>query len=328
MATPQDHRVAGESGRLRLPAICIHGGAGSFERVVKAPSGQSEKLEAEIVTALGKALDSAWTVLESHGPALDAVVEAVASLEASGRFNAGRGAVATTTGEVELDAGVMDGVTGAVGAVCASRYPDSAVRAARAVAGLGGPGSGAILLAGAGADDFAREQGLAPRITPAAAPHEGGAQESPGDPDGTLGSPGDRHGTVGAVAADAAGHIAAATSTGGIAGQRLGRVGDSPIPGAGVWAGGGTVAVSATGTGESFLVTGFAHRVDFAVSAGQGLREAVDGALGLVAALGGQGGAVAICPDGSFAARFSSAAMARGWRDPAMRAASLRAESR
>ena len=131
----------------------------------------------------------------------------------------GRGAVATSEGGVETDAAVMDGATGAVGAICAATWPDSPVQAARAVVGLGGPADGPVLLAGPGADRFCEEAGLAQR-DPATLTGEGVAPVS-------------RAGTVGAVALDQAGHLAAATSTGGRLGKLPGRVGDSPIVGSG-----------------------------------------------------------------------------------------------
>jgi beta-aspartyl-peptidase (threonine type) len=122
-------------------------------------------------------------------------------------------------------------------------------------------------------------------------------------------------GTVGAVAVDGDGRIAAATSTGGRAGQMRGRVGDSPIPGAGIWAACDTAAVSATGAGEAFVVAGFSHRVDWEMRAGADLDTAMARALATVAGFGGDGGGIAITSDGTFSASFNSAAMARGWRD-------------
>lgn len=166
---------------------------------------------------------------------------------------------------------------------------------------LGGPAAGPILLAGAGADRFCEQAGLS-RRDPATLCGEGV-------------SPISRSGTVGAVALDHDGHLAAATSTGGRLNKLPGRVGDSPIPGAGTWADDRTVAISATGEGESFLVSGFAHRVDFAVSAGSALETALCEALVSVRARGGHGGAIALDPKGRFAVAFDTSAMARGWRD-------------
>ncbi len=231
-----------ESGALGTPAVVIHGGAGDFVR----PRSQDQL--ARLSGGMSDALEAAWEVLKGAGHALDAVVEAVARMEASGIFNSGRGAVATARGTVETDAAVMDGATGSFGAICAATWPENPVRAARAVMALGGPRDGPVLLAGAGADRFSEAAGLA-RMDPASLCGEGVRATS-------------RGGTVGAVALDLDGHLAAATSTGGRLGKLPGRVGDSPIAGAGTWADDRTVAVSATGEGESFLVVGFAHRVD------------------------------------------------------------------
>ena len=284
-----------ESGVLLTPAVVIHGGAGTFGRVASADD--LARLEED----LSAALEDAWALLDKGGSALDAVVTAVAALEASGRFNAGRGAVASSDGGVETDAAVMDGATGAVGAICAATWPDSPVQAARAVAGLGGPADGPVLLAGPGADRFCEEAGLAQR-DPATLTGEGVAPVS-------------RAGTVGAVALDQAGHLAAATSTGGRLGKVPGRVGDSPIVGAGTWADDRSVAVSATGEGESFLVAGFAHRVEWSFVGGAPLEKALLDALGAVRTLGGQGGGIVLTRDGRFAVAFDTPAMARGWRD-------------
>jgi beta-aspartyl-peptidase (threonine type) len=292
--------VSCDGGRLALPAIVVHGGAGRFDRVA------SEVDVERIAIGLSGALDAGWSVFSAGGSTLDAVVEAVAYLEDSGRFNAGRGSVKTSDGSVEFDASVMDAWTGRVGAICASTWPANPVRVARKIAEIGGPPDGPVLLAGAGADSFAGEHGFEPMtasmLAAATEETEDGHQDS-------------EEGTVGAVAVDAGGRIAAATSTGGRAGQMLGRVGDSPIPGAGIWAAPDTAAVSATGAGEAFVVAGFSHRIDWEMRAGADLETALATALGAVAAVGGLGGGIAITSDGTFSASFNSRAMARGWRD-------------
>ena len=286
-----------ESGALGRPAVVIHGGAGDFLR--PRPEDQLAMLSAAMSDAVG----AAWEVLAAGGQALDAVVEAVARMEASGVFNCGRGAVATSQGTVETDAAVMDGTTGRFGAICAATWPESPVRAARAVMALGGPAAGPVLLAGAGADRFCEGAGLAER-DPASLCGEGVLRQS-------------ASGTVGAVAVDRGGHLAAATSTGGRSGKLPGRVGDSPIAGAGTWADDRSIAVSATGEGESFLVDGFAHRLDWCVAQGQALTAAFEDALTSVRSRGGHGGAVVLASDGSFAVAFDTAAMARAWRGQA-----------
>jgi beta-aspartyl-peptidase (threonine type) len=328
--SPIERTISADGGRLTLPAIVVHGGAGNFDRVAV------EADAASILEGLDAALAAGWTVLAGGGSALEAVVAAVASLEDGGRFNAGRGSVTTTAGTVEFDAGVMDGTTGKVGAVCAARWPANPVRLAAKVADVGGPPDGPVLLAGAGADAFAERHGLEQMTAAmlaratgetedldldrgaagASGPPAGGADTSvpAGDAGGSGGTLSEA-GTVGAVAVDAGGHIAAATSTGGRAGQIPGRVGDSPIPGAGVWADSNTAAVSATGAGEAFVVAGFGHRIHWEMLSGREIGPALKEALDAVAGLGGDGGGIAVSPDGSFAVGFNSRAMARGWRD-------------
>jgi beta-aspartyl-peptidase (threonine type) len=302
----QSERVlSADVGRLALPAIVVHGGAGAFERV------RTQEDVARIDEGISSALEVGWVVLASGGSAVEAVVAAVANLEDSGRFNAGRGAVATIAGTVEFDAGVMDGSTGKVGAICAATWPANPVRVAAKVAEIGGPPDGPVLLAGTGADRFAEDWGFVAMVPSLL---KGSTVETDDDPSSDL-ETASGTGTVGAVAVDTAGRVAAATSTGGRAGQLPGRVGDSPVPGAGVWADSGSAAVSATGAGEAFMVAGFGHRVDWQMRAGVDLEAAMRSALAAVADLGGDGGAIAVAPDGVFAASFNSRAMARGWRD-------------
>jgi hypothetical protein len=158
--TEEERAVSADNGRLALPAIVVHGGAGRFDRV------RTDAHVERIGAGLSGALDAGWAVLSAGGSAVDAVVEAVAYLEDSGRFNAGRGSVTTSDGSVEFDASVMNASTGRVGAICASTWPANPVRVARKVAEIGGPPDGPTLLAGAGADSFASEQGFQP-MTPA-----------------------------------------------------------------------------------------------------------------------------------------------------------------
>ncbi len=305
--------VHAETGRLGRPAIVVHGGAGTFARFPKPAARRSL-----LGPALRAALDAGWEVLGSRGGALQAAVEAVACMEASGLFNAGRGSVPTTAGTIEADASVMDGTSGAAGAVCCATWPASPVRAALAVASSpaclapsgGGPPWRPLLLAGPGADRFAQEAGLAGREGPRRGP-EGTGRAGPCPPGA---NPGSTAGTVGAVALDASGNVAAATSTGGRPGQPPGRVGDSALIGAGTWASNQTAAVSATGTGEAFVMAGFAHEVDRSMRRGTPLAQALQDALGEVSRWGGSGGAVAISASGELAAVFSTPAMARAWR--------------
>ena len=257
---------------------------------------------------LAEALDAGHRVLAGGGPALDAVVAAVAVLEEHEIFNAGRGSVLTATGEVEMDAAVMDGAARAAGAVAGVRRIAHPVEGALAVLRDGAH----VLLTGAGAEELAAERGLV-RVAPEAfvtavrrdelarvlarrsGPREGAA------------------GTVGAVARDAQGHLAAATSTGGMVGVRPGRVSDSCLIGAGTWADDATCAVSGTGHGEAFIRAAFAHEVDAGMRhAGLDLGTACERALAAVRAVGGSGGCVAVSRHGPPAVPFDSEGMPRG----------------
>jgi beta-aspartyl-peptidase (threonine type) len=230
----------------------------------------------------------------------------VVVLEDDPEFNAGRGAALTEYGRVELDSSVMDGATRAAGAVAAVRGVRNPVRAARAVLADGRH----VLLVGEAATDFAATAGLAFEsevwfVTERERVALSRLKE--GDAAGARG-------TVGAVARDAAGQLAAATSTGGVSGQRLGRVGDSPLIGAGTWAD-ETVAVSCTGHGESIIRTALAHEVHALLRhRGVGLRDACAEAIESLGRLGGDGGLIAVSADGAVAATFNSDAMTRGWR--------------
>jgi isoaspartyl peptidase/L-asparaginase-like protein (Ntn-hydrolase superfamily) len=248
------------------------------------------------------------TILRAGGPALDAVVAAVMVLEDDEQFNAGRGAALTAAGSVEHDAAVADGATGQAGAVACVSGIRNPVRAARAVLER----TPHVLLSGAGAEQLARREGL-PFMPPSwfVTPHrqqqlarlQGGGQaqhEMSG-------------GTVGAVAVDLSGHLAAATSTGGVTGKLPGRVGDTPLIGAGTWADDRSCAVSATGQGEAFILSAFAHEVDALVRlAGLDLPRACQQALHEVTARAGTGGCIALGPDGTVAMPFTSTTMPRG----------------
>ena len=219
--------------------------------------------ESAVRAALAEALEAGRRVLAAGGTSLDAVTAAVKVLEDSPHFNAGKGAVFTSEGTNELDASIMDGAAraGAVAGVTTVKNP---IEAARAVMER----SRHVLLAGKGADRFATEQGLA-IVDPSYFRTEERWQSAPARrptrlAEGEAGSPArgdEKLGTVGAVALDQAGNLAAATSTGGISGKRFGRVGDSPVIGAGTWAENESVAVSATGTGEMFLRGAAAHDI-------------------------------------------------------------------
>ena len=271
--------------------IAVHGGAGD-----PRPPDQDEAR----LAGLARSLEAGHAVLRVDGSALDAVVAAVEVLEADGGFNAGRGSVATAAGTVEMDAGVAEGTNRRVGGVAAVAGLLHPVAAARAVLDQGRH----VLLVGDGAVAFARAAGMA--LAP-----DGWFVDTdvPGEPQ----DHGLSLGTVGAVALDTRGGLAAATSTGGRRGQLPGRVGDSPVPGAGLWADDATCAVSATGEGEAFLRVAFAHEVDALMRHGHvSLEEACRMALAAVAAAGGTGGCIALDRHGHLAMPFITPGMARG----------------
>jgi beta-aspartyl-peptidase (threonine type) len=243
-------------------------------------------------------------VLADGGSALDAVEAAVVVLEDDPEFNAGRGAALTEYGRVELDASMMEGTNRAAGAVAAVRGVRNPVRAARAVLEDGRH----VLLAGPPATEFAATAGLEfESETWFVTERERLALAN--------GSAEPARGTVGAVARDAAGRLAAATSTGGVSGQRLGRVGDSPLIGAGTWADDATVAVSCTGHGESIIRSALAHEVDALLRhQGLGLEQACAAAIRDLGRWGKDGGLIAVSAHGEVAATFNSPGMTRGWR--------------
>ena len=263
--------------------------------------------------ALATALRAGWAVLAAGGAAVDAAIAAVCALEDNELFNAGRGAVFTSAGAQEMDAAVMDGATRQVGAVAGIVGPRNPVRAAHAVMRH----SGHALLAGDGALAFCRAQGLA--FEPPSYFHTDRrwqALQSVLAPGHRALSDADRHGTVGAVACDGAGRLAAATSTGGMTAKHPGRVGDSPLPGAGTWAD-QTCAVSATGHGESFIRAAAGHEISARMRlAGETLDQAAAAVLADVAALGGSGGLVAVGAAGQVAMPFDTQGMYRGQIGP------------
>jgi beta-aspartyl-peptidase (threonine type) len=297
-------------------AIAVHGGAG---RIVRGRVAGAR--DAELRDAVARVVLSARVQLEQGARSLDVVQAAVAALEDDPLFNAGRGSALTSDGTVEMDAALMDGATRAAGAVACVRGIRNPIALARRVL----DDARHVLLAGEGAERFARENGVASaaeawlvteeRRAELASARAGGRVSLDRDEPGAFG-------TVGAVARDARGHLAAATSTGGMTNQWPGRVGDSPILGAGTWADDASCAVSATGHGEAFLRAAFAHEVDAALRLGGfALRAACDHALARVAALGGAGGCIALAATGAPIAAFNTPGMVRGWaeagREPA-----------
>ena len=290
-------------------SIAIHGGAGAVPR-----NTLSSEREGHYRAGLAAALDLGYATLEKGGSSLDAVTAAVRALEDNPLFNAGRGAALTRDGAAELDAAIMEGRQQRAGAVAAVRHVRNPIELARRVMEK----SRHVLLVGAGAEEFALEEGLI--LVPNAyfRTDERRAQlesERDGRPVSDL-VPASQ-GTVGAVALDAAGNLAAATSTGGMTNKRQGRVGDSPIIGAGTYAKNGVCAVSATGHGEYFIRAVAAHHICAAVEfRGLTLQAAVRELLhDRLRELGGSGGVIAIDHGGRIVTDFSTEGMFRGSRD-------------
>jgi beta-aspartyl-peptidase (threonine type) len=290
-------------------ALALHGGAGTIP-----PGSVSPEQAAAYHAGLAACLRAGHAVLARGGSALDAVTASVMALEDDALFNSGHGAVLTTDGRPEMDAAIMSGADRAAGAVAGILGPRNPILAARAVM----EHTPHVLLIGEGAIRFCRARGLefAPDtwfVTPnrVRALKLELARRAAGAPD--TRSDADRHGTVGAVARDAAGNVAAATSTGGMTAKMPGRVGDSPIFGAGTFADNETCAVSATGHGEFFVRWAAAHDISARM---RYLREDLETAAGVVvealAPLGGSGGLIAIDAAGRIAMPFNSGGMYRG----------------
>lgn len=292
-----------------LWSLVIHGGAGSIERHRLTP-----EQDAGVRAALALALDRGGAILSAGGSALDAVEAAVQVLEDDPHFNAGRGAAFGRDGTIELDAAIMDGHHRAAGAAAGLTTTRSPVALARRVM----EASPHVLLSGTGAESFAREQGLE-AVDPAwfATPERrrqldellARAQDANGADAFDVDM---KYGTVGAVACDAAGHLAAATSTGGVTGKRWGRIGDSPLIGAGTFADDRACAVSCTGSGEFFIRVGVAHEIAARIRlAGDTLQAAAEAVMAEVKALGGTGGVIVTAPGGEAVWTFTTPGMYR-----------------
>ncbi|HZH43132.1 MAG TPA: isoaspartyl peptidase/L-asparaginase [Lysobacter sp.] len=299
-------------------ALVIHGGAGFVPK-----EALSEADRREVHATLNRALDAGYAVLRRGGTALDAVEAAVVVLEESPRFNAGKGAVFNARGGHELDASIMEGHTRRAGAVAGVTTVRNPIKLARAVM----EHSPHVMLAGAGAEAFADTRSEIERVpnqwfdTPHRREQLEKAQKAERAKQ-ALHRESDSEqppyfGTVGAVALDAHGHIAAATSTGGMTNKRWGRVGDSPIIGAGTWAD-ERCGVSSTGWGEFYIRHAVAHDICARVAyRGDALQAAAEEVVNrVVPAAGGDGGAIALDRDGNIAMPFNSGSMFRGWIRP------------
>jgi len=276
-------------------AIAIHGGAGAMPKREMTPGAQ-----ARYHAALQRALDAGYQVLKSGGTSLDAVCAAVVVMEDSPLFNAGRGACYNAEAKHELDASVMEGATRRAGAVAAVTRIRNPVLGARAVMEK----CRHVLLVGRAADRFAAKNGLKlerPEYFHTASRLAALREKRIG-----------HHGTVGAVALDSHGNLAAATSTGGYTGKMPGRVGDSPIIGAGTYADNRSCAVSGTGLGEAFMRGVLAYDVAARMRyLGESLKTATDAAIANLSDLQGDGGLIALDRDGNIAMPFNSAGMYR-----------------
>ncbi len=302
--------VAAQSQKF---GVVIHGGAGTITRAKLTP-----EQEKDYRAKLAEALDAAWSILDEGGSSMDAVIEAVVIMEDSPLFNAGAGSVYTADGTHELDASVMDGASGNAGAVAAVRHVKNPVKLAREVMER----SRHVMLMGDGAEAFARKVDAEMvdnsyfnsafrlrQLEQAQEKEDLGTHVKPMDVESKFG-------TVGAVALDRAGNLAAATSTGGTTNKRYGRVGDSPIIGAGTYADNETCAVSATGHGEYFIRNVVAYDVCAQMHyTGITLAESADNVvLDKLEKVGGDGGIIAIDREGNVAMPFNTEGMYRGYR--------------
>ncbi|HEY0927442.1 isoaspartyl peptidase/L-asparaginase [Brevundimonas sp.] len=279
-----------------MTALILHGGAGAR---------RERNYDAEVVH-MREVVEAMKARLDAGESALDVAVAAVVMLEDSGLYVAGRGASPNLAGAYELDASIMDGATKRAGAVAALQGFRNPVVAARAVMDR----TPHVMLAGEGAALFALDQGLEPIADEEAWFTRAGKGED-NHPPGTL-----SHGTVGCCVLDAAGRLAAATSTAGVFGKMPGRVGDTPIPAAGTWAD-GNVAASGTGQGEYFIRVAATAQTAWRVAAGQPLSVAAQAVIDEIGAMGGDGGLIALDRDGNITAPFNSQGMKRAWLTPA-----------
>jgi len=297
--------------------LVVHGGAGS-ERIAHA----DPQHEAQARAGLNDALREGSAILASGGSALDAVEKAARILEENACFNAGRGSVLTEQGEVELDAAIMDGRGRRAGAVAAIKTTRAPISLARRLMDHGPH----VFLVGNAADRFAAAAGLEQVANDFFILPERRRQLEEALAAGSAADP-IKYGTIGAVAVDLGGNVAAATSTGGITAKRWGRVGDSPLIGAGTYADDRSAAVSATGSGEYFIRAVAAHQLAERIRlGGQSPQEALDAVLADIRSLGGTGGLIAVTPDGEAVWGFTTPAMYRGTADESGRCVAIYAD--
>ncbi len=321
---------------MKKIALAVHGGAGTILK-----SRMTAELENEYRVGLRAALEAGWVILQRGGKSLDATEAAVVALEDNPLFNAGRGAVFTHDGRNEMDASIMDGATHNAGAVAFVRNVKNPVKLARLVM----EETEHILLAGDGANEFAREMRIEfaddeyfytdlryqqlleareqgkiqldhtadePELIKEVLSCKSKVQSS--QRKSQIPNPKSKFGTVGAVACDVRGNLAAATSTGGMTNKRFGRVGDTPLVGAGTYADNETCAVSCTGHGEFFMLAAAAYDVAARMKyKNSGLIEAAQATVDYLRDIGGEGGLIAVDRRGNVALPFNSEGMYRGF---------------
>ncbi len=301
----QDHSIG----------IVVHGGAGTILK-----SNMRPEVEQQYREKLTEAITAGYGVLQNNGTSLDAVERVINILEDSPLFNAGKGAVFTHDGTNELDASVMDGKTLKAGAVAGVKHIKNPITLARMVMEQ----SPHVMLVGDGAETFAKAHGMDTvpqsyfytekrwnQLLDARAKEDSlKKKEAPDTTDG-------KHGTVGCVALDKFGNLAAGTSTGGTTNKRFGRVGDSPIIGAGTYANNATCGVSATGTGEFFIRSVVAHDISAMMEyKGYSVQQAADSVvMGKLVRINGDGGVIALDKDGNIGISFNTEGMYRGFVD-------------
>ena len=314
-STSVDSEASNDSVQPREWAIALHGGAGHFGEE-DLPESQQAAYEA----SLSAALAAGESILSSGGSSLDAVEAVIRLLEDDSLFNAGRGAVFTAEGVQELDASIADGSTRNCGAVTGIRGFRHPISVARSVM----DSSEHVFFSGHGAGEFALLQGHEQAEDAwfwTAKAYERFLRAQRNDQRQAQDALADKKGTVGCVALDQSGHLAAGTSTGGMTYKRHGRIGDSPVIGAGTWADDRTCAISATGWGEYFIRTGVAQDIHSRMLLGKrtltvACRETIFDEMG---ALGGDGGVVGVDAQGTISLVCNSAGMFRAWAHPAGR---------
>jgi len=291
--------------QVKNHVLVIHGGAGNMDK-----KNMSQEMQKDYTDVLNKVLHVGDSVLANGGTCLDAIEKAIMIMEDSPLFNAGKGAVFTHEGIVELDASVMDGKTLKAGAIAGVKDIKNPIAVARTVMEK----SEHVLLTGAGASQFAKEQGFTP------------VENSYFHTEKRLKSlqeilkkerettAGDKHGTVGCVALDTYGNIAAGTSTGGMTNKKFGRVGDSPIIGAGTYANNETGAFSCTGHGEYYIRLGFSRDISALIEyKNLSVAQACQEEIRKLTHLGGTGGVIGIDRKGNIAMEFNTSGMFRGY---------------